>query len=122
MNGLAEAHIPATDPPESDASARVAKASGRALDFMFGLQRMMLEELVFAMTEIDDRTRTETHLLNEFISKMAGSHSVKDIRTMWGECCQHQLDFVRRDCNRVFRHGERMVDKASSMFSSPEQV
>ncbi len=115
MNGLAEVRIPATEPPESDASARIAKANGRALDFMFGLQRMMLEEIVFAMTEMDDRTRTETHLFNEFISKMAGSHSVKDIRTMWGECWQHQLDFIRRDCNRLFKHGERMVEKASCL-------
>lgn len=121
MNGLAEARTAATEPPEPNTNEGIAKANSRALDYMFGMQRMMLEELVFAMTEMDDRTRTETHLFNEFISKMAGSHSVKDIRTMWGECWQHQLDFIRRDCNRLFKHGERMVEKASCLCN-PAQV
>jgi hypothetical protein len=120
MNGLAEAHIPATR--EFEADRQMAKASNRALDFMFDWQHMMLEELVFAMAEIDDRTRTEIHLFNDFVSKSAASHSVKDIRTMWGECWQHQLDFIRRDCDRLFRHGERMVARASDLFGDPSRL
>ena len=30
--------------------------------------------------------RTETHLYSEFVSKMAGSHSVKNLRTIYEEC------------------------------------
>ena len=53
--------------------ARVTKANKRALNFMFGAQKTMLEELVFAGNEVLDRARTETHLFSEFASKMAGS-------------------------------------------------
>jgi hypothetical protein len=79
-------------------------------------QKMMLEEMVFASNEILDRTRTETHLLSEFVSKMAGSHSVKDLKMMGKECAQHQLDFIRRDSERIFKHGERMLEVTSKLF------
>ncbi len=122
MNGLAEARTAATEPAERDTNAGIAKANGRALDFVFGVQRTMLEELVFAMTEVMDRARTETHLFNEFVSKMAASHSVKDIKTMWDECCQHQLDFIRRDCARLFKHGERMIETTSNLLGGTSEA
>ncbi len=78
----------------------------------------MLEELVFATNEMFERVRTETHLFSEFASKMAGAHSVKDLSTMVEECGKHQLGFVRRDCDRLFRHGERVFEAASNLFKS----
>jgi hypothetical protein len=81
----------------------------------------MLEEMVFTSNEIFDRIQTETHLFSEFASKMAGSHSVKDLKTMWEECGQHQIDFIRRDSDRLFKHGERMVETASKLFSNEPQ-
>ena len=78
----------------------------------------MLEELVFASNEIVERAQTEMHLFSEFISKMAGAHSVKDARTMYEECGKHQIEFVRRDCDRLFRNGERMIEAASGLFKS----
>ncbi len=116
--GVAEARTTNTEQEKMDAADRFANASDRALDLMFGIQRAMLEEVVFATTEVVDRARTETHLLAEFISKMAGSHSVKDIGSMCRECVQHQLDFIRRDCERVFRHGERMLETTSDLVTS----
>ena len=47
-----------------------------ALNFMMSAQTLMVGEVLFAASELFDRTRTETHLLSEFVSKMAGSHSV----------------------------------------------
>ena len=75
--------------------SRIDKASERATRFIFGAQNLMLEELAFAGKEYLDRAQTETHLLSEFVSKMAGAHSVKDISTMYEECFRHQIDFVR---------------------------
>ena len=85
---------------------------------MFGAQKVLLEEMVFAGNELLDRARTETHLFSEFVSKMAGSHSVKDLKTMGQECAQHQLDFVRRDSERLFKHAERMLETGSKLFSN----
>lgn len=108
----------AIEPLAADAAARFTKANKNALDFMFGAQKMLLEEIVFASNEILDRARTETHLLSEFVSKMAGSHSVKDLRTMFEECSRHQIDFIRRDSERLFKHGERMLQTASNLLAN----
>jgi hypothetical protein len=105
----------------ANAVGRLTRTNKCALDFTFRAQKAMLEEMVFASNEIFDRTRTETHLFSEFASKMAGSHSVKDLKTMWEECGQHQIDFIRRDSDRLFKHGERMVETASKLFSNEPQ-
>jgi hypothetical protein len=79
---------------------------------------MMLEELVFSGNAMLDRTRTEMHLFSELASKMAGAHSVRNIRSMYEECGKHQIEFIRRDCDRLFQHGERMIEAASSLFKN----
>jgi hypothetical protein len=101
-----------------DAAARLTKANKLTLDFMIGAQKVLLEEIVFASNELVDRAKTETHLFSEFVSKIAGSHSVKDLKTMFRECGQHQIDFIRRDSDRIFKHGERMIEATSKLFSS----
>lgn len=101
---------------------RVNKTNKHALDFMFGVQIAMLDEVIFVSNEILDRVQSETHLFSEFSSKIAGSHSVKDLKTMCEECGQHQIDYVRRDSERLFKHGERMIEAASELFSKPPQA
>ena len=108
----------ATVEPSAEAETRIDKAKKRAANFIFGAQKLMLEELVFAGNEMFERAQTETHLLSELASKMAGAHSVKDFRTMYEQCGKHQIEFVRRDCDRLFRHGERMFEAASNLFKS----
>jgi hypothetical protein len=97
---------------------RVNKTNKGVLDFMFAMQKTMLEEMIFVSNEILDRARAETHLFSEFSSKMAEAHSVKNLKTMCEECSQHQIDFVRRDSDRIFRHGERMIETAANLFNS----
>ena len=104
------------DQSAADAATQLTKANQHALDFMSGTQKILLEEMVFTGNEMLERVRTETHLFSEFISKMAGSHSVKDLKTMCEECGRHQLEFLRRDSDRLFRHGERMLETASRLF------
>lgn len=115
MSELAKLHDLAAE-QASEPMVRFADANRRATDAMFGAQKLLLEEMVFVANELTERTRTETHLLAEFISKLAASHSVKDWRTMWRECGQHQLDFVRRDCDRLFKNGQRVLETMSSLI------
>src|SRR5436305_10005030 len=97
--------------------ATIDIANKHALHFMVEAQRVMLEEIAFASFAALDRAQTEMHLLAELSSKMAGAHSVNDIRTMYEECGKHQIDFVRRDWDRVLKHGERMIETTSNLFN-----
>lgn len=110
MIGSARMHAVTAERPESDPIAHLGEANKHALDYLFGAQQIFLEEVVFMNEEMLSRFRTETHLFAEYISKLAGSHSVKDLRTMYQECGQHQLDFIRRDCERIFKHCERLIE------------
>ena len=103
--------------PVENAEAEAVELNRSALEFMLGAQTMMLEELVFLGDEMLERTRTEMHLFNEFVMKMAGAHSVKDLRTLWLQCGEHQLDFFRRDSERLFRHSERMITTTSKLIN-----
>jgi hypothetical protein len=118
MTELSAARAEIFEQSAADATTQLTKANKHALDFMFGAHNVILEEMVFAGNEILDRARTETHLFSEFVSKMAGSHSVKDLKTMCEECGQHQIDFVRRDSERLFKHGDRLLQTASKLLSN----
>ena len=109
----------ASGSPRSTVNGEVeaSELNQSALEFTLGAQRIMLEELVFLGDEILERTRTEMQLFTEFVTKMAGAHSVKDVRTMCQECGQHQLDFLRRDSERLFKHGERMIATTSNLIN-----
>lgn len=118
MSELSKADAAPVEQTVSEAETRITKASERAASFMFGAQKLMIEELVFSGSEFVERAQSEMHLFSEFVSKMAGAHSVKDIRTMYEECGKHQIAFIRRDCDRVFSHGERMIAAASNLLKN----
>jgi hypothetical protein len=115
---LSEAAAGVPVPATVQAEPQMAKANQRAANFMFGAQKLILEELVFAGNAMRDRAQTEMHLFSEFASKMAGAHSVRDISAMYEECGKHQMEFIRRDYDRLFKHGERMMEAASSLFKN----
>ena len=93
-------------------------ANKSALHFMIGAQRMMLEEMAFAAYATLDRIRTETHLFGEFASKLGAAHSVQDWKAMGSECGQHQLEFVRREGDRMLRHGGRLIEATSDLLNN----
>src|ERR1700682_2563459 len=109
MTAFPEPSAAIVEPSAADAATRIAKAHKQSLDFMFGAQKIILEEMVFASNEMLDRARTETHLLSEFVSKVAGSHSVKDLKTMWQECGQHQIALFRGAPERVVHSAPRVI-------------
>jgi hypothetical protein len=102
----------------SDAVSQVIKANRSGLYFLAGARNVLIDELLFAGTAFVDRAVSEAHLFNEVLSKMAGAHSVKDLGAMSVECTRHQLDFIRRDAERLFKHGERMIDNTSKLIDA----
>jgi hypothetical protein len=100
----------------TEKAQRPVAANTNLIEMMFDAQRLMLGEIAFAGNEWIDRTRSEAHLLSEFLSKLAEAHSVNGLRTMYEECRQHQVDFMRRDLDRLLRRGKRMIEVSSRLF------
>jgi hypothetical protein len=116
MTELPQLQAGTTERPVAETTQNLAKVNRRAVDFLFDVQRMMLDELLFISNEMLDRAKTEAHLFTEFVSKLAEAHSVNNIRTLWEECGQHQIDFIRRDSERLFKHGQRIIETMSNLF------
>lgn len=108
------------EPSVTDLTEPIGQANKGVLDFLFGLQWVLMEQTVFAAEEWLDRTRTETHLFAELVSKMAEAHSASDIKTLCRECGQHQIDFLRRDSDRLFNQGGRMVNALSNLVGETQ--
>jgi len=115
MSELAAMSIAATQPSAREPALSADQPSKRVMEVLFGVQRVLLEQGIFAAEEWFDRARTETHLLAELASRLAEAHSVNNIKAMCEECGQHQIDFIRRDCERIFKHNGRMLEALSNL-------
>ncbi|MFY9953563.1 hypothetical protein [Bradyrhizobium sp.] len=109
------------EPLANDAASQLTKANKYALYCLADARNVMLDEMMFAGTEFLDRAMTETQLFNEFLSKMAEAHSVRDLGAMYRECSRHQVDFIRRDTERLLKHGERVIDNTSKLIETWRQ-
>jgi hypothetical protein len=109
------------EPLANDAASQLTKANKYALYCLADARNVMLDEMMFAGTEFLDRAMTETQLFNEFLSKMAEAHSVRDLGAMYRECSRHQVDFIRRDTERLLKHSERVIDNTSKLIETWRQ-
>ncbi len=99
----------------TDADSRLTKANRYAFSLLAGTRNVLLDEMLFAGNEFFDRAVAETTIFNEFLAKLAEAHSVKDFGTMYQECTRHQLDFIRRDTERLIKHSERVIDNTAKL-------
>src|ERR1700694_17686 len=115
MTALSIPDIAIGDRSESTVT-QVAKANKHVFHCILAVQGAVFEEMVYASCVALDRARIEMQLFTEFPSKMAAAHSVRDIKTMCEECSRHQIDFIRRENERLFKHGERMIETTSNLI------
>lgn len=121
MTELAEQAVATSEQLANDAASQMTKANKYALYCLADARNVWLDEMLFAGNEVLDRAITETKIFNEFLSKMAGAHSVKDIGSVYQECTRHQFDFIRRDAERLLRHSERVIDNTSKFVETLRQ-
>lgn len=121
MSDASEQSSATIEPLGTDAGSQLAKANKYAFSLWAGSQNVLLDEMMFAGNEWLERATAETKIFNEFISKLAEAHSVKDLGKMYQECTKHQLDFVRRDTERLLKHSDRVVDNTSKLVETWRQ-
>jgi hypothetical protein len=118
MTVLSEREATSDEPLASDAASEIIKTERYALYCLADARNVMLDEMLFAGTEFLDRAVTEAQLFNEFLSKLAEAHSLKDLGAMYRECGRHQVEFIRRDTERLLKHGERVIDNTAKLLET----
>jgi hypothetical protein len=121
MTELSGRETASDEPLASDAASEIIKTERYGLYCLADARNVMLDEMLFAGTEFLDRAVTETQLFNEFLAKMAEAHSVKDIGAMYRECSRHQVEFIRRDTERLLKHSERVIDNTAKLIETWRQ-
>jgi len=121
MTDMPEQSFAANEPLAADAASQLTKANKYAFYLWTGSQNVLLDEMIFAGNELIERAIAETKIFNEFVSKLAEAHSVRDLGTMYQECSRHQLDFIRRDTERLLKHSERVIDNTSKLVENWRQ-
>jgi hypothetical protein len=105
----------------TDAASQLTRANRYAFSFLNGARNVLLDEVLFAGNEFLDRAVAETKIFDEFLHRLAEAHSVKDYGTMYQECTRHQLDFIRRDTERLLKHSERVIDNTTKLVETWRQ-
>jgi hypothetical protein len=121
MTDVFEQSTATNEPLATDAASQLTKANKYGFSLWTGSQKVLLDEMTFAGNEIIERALAETRIFNEFVSKLAEVHSVKDLGTMYQECTKHQLDFIRRDTERLLKHSNRVIDNTSKLVETWRQ-
>ena len=121
MVELAEQGTATSEQLATDAASQLTKANKYAFSLFTGARNVLLDEMLFAGNEFLDRAATETKIFDEFVHKLAEAHSVRDLGTMYQECTRHQLDFIRRDTERLFKHSERVIDNTAKLVETWRQ-
>jgi hypothetical protein len=121
MTDVSEQSSATNEPLATDTDSQITKANKYAFYLWAGSQNVLLDEMMFAGNELLERAIAETRIFNEFVSKLAEAHSVKDLGTMYQQCTRHQLDFIRRDTERLLKHNERVIDNTSKLVETWRQ-
>jgi hypothetical protein len=121
MTEASEKSALANEPLATDAASQLIRANKYAFSLLAGTRNVLLDEMVFAGNEFLERFLEETRVFNECLSKLAEAHSVKDIGTMYQECTKHQLEFIRRDTDRLVKHSDRVIDNTSKLLETWRQ-
>ena len=121
MTELSEKGATTNEQLATDAASQLTKANKYAFSFLVDARSVLLDEMMFAGNEFFQRAIAETKIFDEFISKLAEAHSIKDLGTMHQECTRHQLDFIRRDTERFLKHSERVIDNTAKLVETWRQ-
>lgn len=121
MTELSEADAATNVQVATDVASQLTKANKFGLSLLADARNVLLDEMLFAGNEFFQRAIEERKILDEFISKLAEAHSVKGMGTMYQQCTMHQLDFIRRNTERLLKHSERVIDNTAKLVETWQQ-
>ncbi len=116
MSDAPNLEVPANGNRADSIANQLAGMNKRSIDLFFNVQKVAFEEMLDVSNDAIQRTSAEFSIANEFASKIAGAHSVNDLKQVYEECGKHQADFFRRDSERAFKHWQRFLDRTSKVF------
>jgi hypothetical protein len=99
----------------NDVSSQLTEIASRGTRFALGAQRLALYEIVQANQDALEHARSGMNIAQEFVSKVAQAHSVKDLTAAFQNCGHEQMDRFHRSYEHFFTHGHEIFEASSGL-------
>jgi hypothetical protein len=99
----------------NDVSSQLTEIATRGTRFTLGAQKLALYEIIQANQDALELARSGMSIAQEFISKIAQAHSVKDLTAAFRDCGHEQMDRFHRSYEHLFTHGHEVFDVSSNL-------
>jgi len=100
---------------QNDVSSQLTEIANRGTKLALGAQRLMIYEIIQANQDALEQARSGIGITQEFISKIAQAHSVKDLATAFRDCGHEQMDRLHRSYEQSFAHGHEIFEASAGL-------
>jgi hypothetical protein len=88
------------------------------VDSMIELQKQALEYATEISQVWTARAQSESKLVADLMTKLAGARSIPDAASAWQECLQRQIQLNTDDTRRLLEQNEKFMRRSTEMFTS----
>jgi hypothetical protein len=85
---------------------------------MIELQKQALEYATEISQVWTARAQSESKLVADLMTKLAGARSIPDAASAWQECLQRQIQLNTDDTRRLLEQNEKFMRRSTEMFTS----
>ncbi len=88
------------------------------VDSMIDLQKQALEYAAELNQVWTARAQSESKLVTDLITKLAGARSVPDAASAWQECLQRQIQLNAEDTRRLLEQNNRFIRMSAEVLTN----
>ncbi|HWP24974.1 MAG TPA: phasin family protein [Xanthobacteraceae bacterium] len=88
------------------------------VDSMIDLQKQALEYAAELNQVWTARAQSESKLVADLMTKLAGARSIPDAASAWQECLQRQIQLNAEDTRRLLEQNERFLRMSAEVFTN----
>ncbi len=88
------------------------------VDSMIDLQRQALEYAAELNQVWTARAQSESKLVTDLMTKLAGARSIPDAASAWQECLQRQIQLNAEDTRRLLEQNQKFMRMSAEVFTN----
>lgn len=100
---------------QDDVSSQLTEIANRGTKLALGAQKLIIYEVIQTSQDALEQARSGMGITQEFISRIALAHSVKDLATAFRDCGHEQMDRLHRSYERSFAHGHEIFEVSAGL-------
>jgi len=100
---------------QNDVSSQLTEIANRGTKLALDAQKLIIYEIIQANQDALEQARSGASITQEFISKIAQAHSVKELAAAFRDCGHEQMDRLHRSYEHLFVHGHEVFEASTGL-------